>query len=373
MSEYQFYDFYSIDRPLSREDLETIDGYSSRVKLSSRRASFVYHYSDFRYDEEEVLNDFFDVMLYVANWGSRRLLMKFPSNLVSYQELKQYEIDASYDFNQVIKIFKKGPHVLIDMYHSIEEGGWMDGEGTLNELLPLRSQILNRDYRVLYLGWIHLASVNPEMSSELCEPTVPANLKELDYSLESFVNFWEIDWDLIRAASELSEEEEIITDEDLASQIEHLSDKERNQYLIELLHNEVKAKNELRKRLRELYAGPIESKKGYSRTLAELQAGMANHQKIRLERERLEAEELHRKKMVKIEKEELKMWQEVSENAHLKTSKGYDKATEILKVLKEYYDYKQNQALFDNKLGDFLDSFGKSAAFRRRMQSKGIL
>ena len=32
------------------------------------------------------------MMLYVSNWGGRRLLMKFPSNLVSYEELKEFEI-----------------------------------------------------------------------------------------------------------------------------------------------------------------------------------------------------------------------------------------------------------------------------------------
>ena len=202
MSEYQYYDFYSIDRSLSREEIETVRGYSSRVNPSPRRATFVYHYSDFRYDEEEVLNKFFDIMLYVANWGSRRLLLKFPQNLVSNKALREYEIDASEEYSRGIKVFQKGSNVLVDMYHSTECGGWLEGEGMLDELLPLRGQILSGDYRVLYLGWLHLAFENPEIPDDLHEPSLPANLTDLDYSLESFVNFWEIDVDLISAAGE---------------------------------------------------------------------------------------------------------------------------------------------------------------------------
>lgn len=373
MSEYQYYDFYSIDRTLSREEIETISTYSSRVNLGSRRATFVYHYSNFRYEEEEVLNDFFDMMLYVANWGSRRLLMKFPSDLVSYKELKEYETDASYDYTQEIKVYKKGANVLVDMYHSIEEGEWIEGEGMLDEMLPLRAQILNRDYRVLYLGWLHLVSENPEMSAGLLEPTLPANLKKLDYSLESFVNFWEIDEDLIHAAGEISDEEAVIADQDLSSQIVHLSNEEKDQYLRELVSNELKAKNELRKRLGELYKGPKESKKKESRTLGDLREGMALQHKVRAENERIEAEKAHVRKMERVEQEESNMWKEVEENAELKTGKGYENATKILKELKQYYDFNMNQALFDNKLGNVLAKYGKSVAFRRRMQSNGIL
>lgn len=373
MSEYQYYDFYSIDRSLSKEEIETIRTYSSRVSPSSRRATFVYNYGDFRYSEEEVLNDFFDIMVYMANWGSRRLLMKFPSNLVSYEELKEYEIDATYEFTQEIRVFKKGPNILIDMYHSIEEGYWIEGEGMLDEMLSLRAQILNGDYRVLYLGWLHLVSINPEISRDLPEPSLPSNLNTLDGSLESFVNFWEIDIDLIRSASEKSKAEEIISDEALITQINHLSDREKEQYLSALISNEVRAKNELRKRLLELYQGPKESKKQEPRTLSELMEGMARQHKIRSEEERIEAEKAHQRKMEMVGEEEARLWQSVEENATLKTAKGYDKATEILKDLKQYHNWKTDWVSFEKKMENILRKYGKSVAFKRRLQSNEII
>ena len=373
MSEYQYYDFYSIDRSLSKDELERIRTYSSRVNPSSRRATFAYNYSDFRYDEEEVLNDFFDMMLYVTNWGSRRLLMKFPAKLVSYKALKEYEIDASYDYEEGIRVFKKGSNVLIDLDQTIEGGDWIEGEGMLDDLLPVRAQILNGDYRVLYLGWLHLVSENPEIPEDYSEPPVPANLQQLDDSLESFAYLWEIDWDLIQTASERSEVVESLSDEALASQIAKLSHREKDQFLQELIRNEVKAKHELRKRLRELHIGPEESTTQSRRTLAELMARRAEVYQEQLEKQKLAAEQAHRKKMARIEQEEPNMWKEVYENAELKKAKGYERATEILKELKEYYEYTKNQAAFDDKMGDVLDKFGRLTSFKRRLQANGIL
>lgn len=347
--------------------------YSSRVHPTSRRATFVYHYSDFPYDEVEVLNDFFDVMLYMANWGSRRFMMKFPAHLVSYEALKEYDIDASDEYDQEIRVFKKGKNILVDMSLSFEGGEWIDAEGVLDEMLPIRNQVLHGDYRVLYLGWLHLASEHPDIPEDLREPRLPANLNQLDYSLESFVNFWEIDQDLIQAASEKSEEEKIISDDVLKSQIVHLSTEEKHQYLEELMDNEVGAKNKLKKRLNELYQGPQKENQQQARLFSEIMEGMAKQHKERMERERIAAEKAHLRKMERIGAQESKMWEEVGENAELKTAKGYEKATEILKELKMYHHFKKSQASFDLKLGGILDKYGRSVAFKRRMRSNGIL
>jgi len=55
MGTYQHYDFYSIDRPLTDEELSAVSNLSSRVEPTSRRATLTYHYSDFRHNEMEVL------------------------------------------------------------------------------------------------------------------------------------------------------------------------------------------------------------------------------------------------------------------------------------------------------------------------------
>lgn len=148
MSTYQHYDFYSIDRPLTDEDLSAVSNLSSRAEASSRRATFTYHYGDFKHREIEVLDDYFDMMLYSANWGTWQLMIKFPATLVPYRELLDYRCGDD-DYGSHIEIIKKGDNIIIDFYQNIEEyeGGWMESEGLLDGMLSLREQILDGDYR----------------------------------------------------------------------------------------------------------------------------------------------------------------------------------------------------------------------------------
>ncbi len=95
MSEYQFYEFQTLDRRLSESDTAYLHTLSSRVALSSTSAIFVYNWGDFRGDAEQVLEKYFDAMLYIANWGTRRLMFRFPRTLVDANGLKPYCVPDS--------------------------------------------------------------------------------------------------------------------------------------------------------------------------------------------------------------------------------------------------------------------------------------
>jgi hypothetical protein len=63
MSEYQYYEFRAIDRPLTAKEQETIQGLSSRAEVSPHRAAFVYNYGDFRGKPEVILEKYFDALM----------------------------------------------------------------------------------------------------------------------------------------------------------------------------------------------------------------------------------------------------------------------------------------------------------------------
>ena len=86
MSEYQYYEFRAIDRPLTEEEQAAVGKLSSRVDLSPTHAIFVYNYSDFPARAEEILARYFDAMLYMANWGSCHLRFRFPKNAVDLEQ-----------------------------------------------------------------------------------------------------------------------------------------------------------------------------------------------------------------------------------------------------------------------------------------------
>ena len=87
MSEYQYYEFQAIDRPLSEEEQRYIRSLSSRVTPTPTQAAFTYSFGDFRGDPLKVLERYYDALLYLANWGSKRLAFRFPRAVVDYERL----------------------------------------------------------------------------------------------------------------------------------------------------------------------------------------------------------------------------------------------------------------------------------------------
>jgi len=65
MSEYQYYEFQAIDKPLTEKECSIVSNISSRAIVSPSQAIFTYSYSDFRGDPEKLLLDHFDAMVYI--------------------------------------------------------------------------------------------------------------------------------------------------------------------------------------------------------------------------------------------------------------------------------------------------------------------
>lgn len=206
MSEYQYYEFQAIDRPLTREEQEAVASLSSRVEPHPRRAVFVYHYSDFRGNPEKVLAQYYDAMFYLANWGSRHLLFRFPSALVDVAEMQQYSIPTDDDPpSEAITVEQIGDYVVLGIRLDEEEGfGWVEGEGWLDRLIGLREALLQRDYRTLYLAWLKGITLEYNIDREAPEPPIPPGLAALTPPLQAFVELFDVDADLLDNAAQRS-------------------------------------------------------------------------------------------------------------------------------------------------------------------------
>ncbi len=211
MSEFQYYEFCSIDKPLSDKDRKEIGNWSSRTIPSSRKAVFTYSYGDFPKDEGSVLLKYFDAFFYIANWGTKKLMFKFPKELVDFKVLKQYEIEVLSDYEDGMKIYKKSNFVVVEIRFTEEGGfGWLDEEQPwLENLIPLRSEILREDYRSLFLIWlcaIKLKHENGDLKPNfsISQDFIPHNLKKLNTGLETLIDFFEIDEKLIKTIAKHS-------------------------------------------------------------------------------------------------------------------------------------------------------------------------
>ena len=198
MSEYQYYEFQSVDRRLSDKEMQELRAYSTRAHITPTSFANEYSFGDFKGNPDAWMEKYFDAFLYVANWGTHEFKLGLPSKVLSVNTARLY---CCGDAASVRKKADK----LVFTFLSEEEGGgeWVQGDGILSSLLPLRAELARGDLRSLYLGWLLSAQIG-ELGQDMPEPPVPANLGTLSSALSSLVEFLRIDPDLLAAAAQSS-------------------------------------------------------------------------------------------------------------------------------------------------------------------------
>jgi hypothetical protein len=180
MSEYQYYEWQTLDRPLTPEEQAAVNELSSHIDVTSSRAVVTYSWGDFKHDPIQVLAHYFDAFLYLANWGSKRLALRFPKNLLDARQIEPYLGEYCIELQPV------GDVLILDISLDEEEGtDWIEGEGWLSSLSRLRDDILEGDYRALYLAWLRAAELQNADDDEP-EPPVPPGLGDPSPPLASF-------------------------------------------------------------------------------------------------------------------------------------------------------------------------------------------
>lgn len=100
MSEYQYYEWQTADRLLTADEQQAVNSLSSHIEVSSSQAVVTYSWGDFKHNPRQVLIRFFDAHLYRANWGSRRLMFRFPAGLLSASLIASFCVREHIAFNR---------------------------------------------------------------------------------------------------------------------------------------------------------------------------------------------------------------------------------------------------------------------------------
>lgn len=231
MSEYQYYEFQAVDRPLTRKQMEELRRYSSRAQITPSSFVNVYNYGDFRGDPEELVEKYFDAFLYLANWGTRWLMLRVPRKLLDPK------MAAAYCTADCLSCRQRGDHVILSFRSEDEEDcEWTEDDGWLASLAPIRAELMRGDRRALYLGWL-LAVQIEEIDDNALEPPVPPGLSDLDTPLAWLADFLRIDIDLITAAAEQStaRPNTSLSKKELADWISRLPGKAKDTLLAKLI------------------------------------------------------------------------------------------------------------------------------------------
>ena len=359
MSEYQYYEFQAIDRPLSAKEMSELRSCSTRARITT--TSFVNHYEwgSFKGDGDVWMEKYFDAFIYVANWGTHMLKLSLPSRLLDpAMAIKYCGGDRAFIRE------KAGKAILTYLSDDEEDDEWSEGEGQLSSMISVRAELARGDLRALYLGWLLRAQAG-ELDDEDIEPPVPPALGQLSASQESLASFLRIDSDLLHVAAETSRSlgNTNLDRNEVRTWVGKLVTKDKDELIVDLMvHADHAPVMELLQHFLEARSAEAETGSVPKRTVKQLlreaktlaekrehiEAQIRAEAKARHEREVAFAREKH---LLSLVGREEKLWAKVDALITTTQPTSYDLAVKILVDLRD------------------LDARGKGDSFEARMKT----
>jgi FtsZ-interacting cell division protein YlmF len=383
MSEYQYYEFQAVDKPLSNKDREALRDLSTRAQISSTSFINEYNWGDFKGNPLKLMEKYFDAFLYVANWGTHWLMFRIPKKLINLDLAKQYCMGES------AIIHEKGDYLIFEFTSETEDGEWEEGEGYLSSLISLRSDLIHGDYRCLYLAWIYGIQMDEfEEDEEEFEPPVPPGLKNLNASLESFVDFMRIDSDLIAVAAtnSASKHKTVADDQKLKSWIKNLPSNEKDEIIFRLINeNDPHLGNELQQQFQNALSNksPQKTETNEPRSIIDLlkkaeafakerQRRIAKQnakEKARREREAAIARE---KYLNDLDRQQDDIWKRIDSLILTKKPKDYDEAVKLLVDLRDLGKKNKTTGEFKARLLEIRNKHNRKPSLMSRIDFAGL-
>jgi hypothetical protein len=379
MSEYQYYEFTAIDRPLTRTEMAELRAVSSRASISPNRFVNHYEWGDLKADPADWMRRFFDAFVYWANWCSCRFALRLPLAAFGKMELKPYT--AEYAFT----VDSGGEHWVLDWALNESEDydrfGEDDGSGWMGRLVPLRDELLRGDRRPLYLGWLAGAC---ELPDGAMEPEVPPGLAELSPAQQALAEFLEIDADMLAAASVGSTRTppaEGDEDEHLDGWLEGWTRDEAVAVLKLLVQ---RRSQEAERRVRSRHAAWRKTQRPAAsaapmRSVAMLRELAETASAARLEQEakkrsqeRAEHQRQREAQLRQIMAEADKHWAVADAQAKRGSASGYEDAVRMVRELADGYALTSSAKEFERALRRFRERHATRGALLRRLKEAGL-
>ncbi len=380
MSEYQYYEFLAIDRPLTSEEMAALRALSTRANITSVSFTNEYNWGDFKGNPEKLMQRFFDAHVYVANWMTAIFMVRLPIEALAEETAKAWVVPYTLGFNMT------KTHWIItwrlEESENYDRFGMEDGRGWMAQLAPVRDELLRGDIRSLYIGW--LAAVTGEMmDDEEMEPLSVEGLGSLTAAQQALAEFLEVDEDLLAGAGMGSPtlQDEEPSQQEMDEWIDGLPQDEVMGLLKQLLAGKgQQAERTLNNRFavwqRGLRGDRVEAPK---RTLGELWKNAESAKMIRLEQKKCEQKKReiqHRKAretyLKKLSKDFPKAWKSVQQTVERGSGLAYDEVCSDLVDLSEAYSAHVSRKRFQQELRKFMGSHMRRKALIQRLVKAGI-
>jgi len=380
MSEYQYYEFLAIDRPLTSEEMSALRTLSTRAHITAVSFTNQYQWGDFKGNPDELMRRFFDAHVYVANWMTAIFKVRVPIEAISEKTVEVMAVRDVLDFKAT-----KTHWVItwsLNESENYDRFGMENGRGWMARLAPVRDELLSGDMRSLYVGW--LSAVTREMiDDEEVEPLPMPGLGNLTFAQKALAEFLEVDEDLLAGAAVGSP----------ALQDKEASQKEMVEWLGGLPQNEVRvllklllegkglqAERALKNRFAAWRRGlQCDMGDGPRRMVAELRKHAEAAERIRQEQKKREQErrEIKRRKereayLKALAEDFPNAWKSVQQCVERGSGLAYEEACRVLADLSEAYALHGSPGVFEQELTKFMAEHMRRKTLIQRLVKAGI-
>jgi hypothetical protein len=371
LGEYQYYEFQAIDQPLDAADREALRELSTRARITATSFTNHYEWGDFKGDPQTLMERWFDLHIYLTNWGTRRLMMRLPAQLVQRSSLDVYLSDVDW-----VEVWEKGENLIVDMYRDEVEQGyddWDDESGRLAALAPLRADVISGDLRLFYLLWL-TALEDGVLEVDETEPL--AGIGSLTGALVGAAEFFGIDRDLLQAAAEGREYADKASSTGVTRNfIAEIPENEKTELLIRVVDGEPHVATELKARLRtqgHRFPSTV------PRTVRCLTARATAIRQSRecadaarqvAERRRLAEDEkkVRRKHLDDLKRKGEGIWLKVEAEINRRSASSYDRAANLLFDLQTIAEEQETLADFIHHVEDISERHARKGRFIERL------
>jgi hypothetical protein len=383
MSEYQFYHFQALDRPLSAKQMQELRDISTRADITPSSFINVYNWGDLKADPRDLMRRYFDAHVYTANWGTHRFMLKIPRAVLDLDHAELYGSEA-------LAISVSKDHVMLDFVSEDDSGDFDDDmesdEGWMAALLPLREELMRGDLRALYVGW--LANICEDDDTE--EPPLPPGMHQLTAPLKRLADFLRVDEHLLRAAQQGDSQPALHAPSraDMSVWIAAMPSSEKDHVLLSLLSDDADTRH-LSGRLRQqfyqtwrqthptpLATTPKRTASHLWQTRTELAEAERRRQAEKEARQRAvrekHAAEQRRQYLASLADREASVWQEVTALLSTTVPKNYDEAVRLLGDLRDVAANQGKEEQWAARVTTFRQHYARKPSLMQRFTKAGF-
>lgn len=368
MSEYQYYEFQAIDRPLDRAAQEALRSISSRARITETSFTNHYEWGDFKGGRRKLMEQRFDLHLYLANWGTRRLMMRWPKRFLDRADIDPFLREVDW-----VEIWTSGDSWIVDIRRDEMEPGddWEDGSHQLATLAPLRADVLSGDFRLFYLLWL-TAVQDERVSDDEVEPL--PGIAPLAGPRERLAEFFGIDRDLVQAAAALGADPASASKDDLRDALAVIPEHEKIDLLLRVVEGDPHVAAEIRRRFRQKRPSAsacrtVGALRKRAQEIAQARASeAAEREEAELRRQAEKAEKARRARLNALRHRGEGVWREVEDEIERRNAFGYERAANLLSDLQALAVEAGGQSEFARRLASIRARHERKGKFIERLR-----